>query len=144
MSVAQLNLLDAIKARFNGHATLSRLGRVVVPGDVGGEHRAATLVTMSRGESFDTFGSDIEQWELEFRFGSVSLLADDANDWLEAMMDAFEDANIIWPGFDTAGCRVTGQTGPTREAPMFVAETSVELIIQRHVNLPKNRNAVTS
>jgi len=136
MSGDRQHIFDALRSRFNGHGELRRVGRKMAIGTEGGEHKANTTVTLNRTESLDTFGSDIEVWDCVFEFGSKSRLPFDCNTWLEAMVDAFEDAALIWPSFMTAGCNVTAQSGPTRDEEMFIASTTVTLIIQRRVNLP--------
>lgn len=137
------HILDAIKARFHGNGTLRRLGRVVTSGESAREHEAVTLVNMSLTETSDTFASDIEVWSVSLTFGSKSLRADDAMEWLDAVFRTFEDADIVWPTFACAGCRVVSQEGPSRSEELFVASAEVELIIERELNRPKTRNAVT-
>ncbi len=96
-------------------------------------------------ERLDTFGAigtglDVETWELTFNLKSKSgETPNSTREWLNAIRDAFDMADLIDPVFRTASCRVIVQDGATNDDTRYVASTIVALIVQEDILIPRTR-----
>jgi hypothetical protein len=136
-------LFQAIEARFNAYPMLRLKGRKLYEGFE--EQRVNvtkpyTELNAALVERLDTFSSDIETWELKFRFHAKGLKGESADDWVDAMTDAFKDANILAGQFVTAGTRMLIASVPKLTDGLFDATMTFRLIFKRNLNSPLVRH----
>jgi hypothetical protein len=132
-------LFQAIEARFNANPTLRLKGRKLFEGFDEARVNVVkpyTEVNAAMVQRLDTFGSDVETWELNFRFHAQDLKTGAADDWIDAMTDAFKDANIKAGQFQCAGTVMLGASVPKLNNGVFDATVRFRIIFQRTVNLP--------
>lgn len=137
-------IYPAIERRFRSDPRLRRLGRKLERG-FQGEPLISTMpfvdVSGVLSDTLDTFGSDIEQWDVTFTYFSASQRPKLADDWLEAMVRVFDDANLNDAEFSTVGVKRTGRDEPFMEDGTYRASVSYDVIVQRTNKLPANRYA---
>jgi hypothetical protein len=136
-------LFQAIEARFNAFPVLKLKGRKLFEGfDTARVNagRPYTEVNAALVERLDTFESDVETWELNFRFHAQDLQTKAADDWLDALTDAFKDADVTAGQFQCAGTQMLGASIPKLTNGVFEATARFRLIFQRRVNLPLVRH----
>jgi hypothetical protein len=132
-------LFDAIEDRMNEFPALMLKGRKLFVGFESANVNAVkpyTELNARLRDRLDTFTSDIEVWDLGFRFHSDDVRTIDAHDWVDEMTAAFKDADIESGVFKTAGCRMTSATVPNLTNGLFDASIGFELTIQREQGLP--------
>jgi hypothetical protein len=132
-------LFDAIEDRMNEFRALTLKGRKLYVGFESADVSAVkpyTELNAKLRDRLDTFTSDVEVWDLGFRFHSDDMRTIDAHDWVDGMTAAFKDADIESGVFQTAGCRMTGATVPNLTNGLFDASIGFELTIQREQGLP--------
>lgn len=133
-------LFPALETRFNASATLKVAGRKLVRKTE--STTPYTLVEAGVPETEDTFTSDIEKYAVTFSFVSKSsVLPTRADEWLERMIEVFDDANLTSDDFTTSGCVRTGKADPEYSEGRWRASIEYEITIQRTVNLPETRHA---
>ena len=141
-----IDVFPAINDVYRSHPALRGEGRPLVEGDVSREHPPYTLLASTLIDDLSTFGQagpglDVERWSLTFELFSKTFLPGAARRWIEGMRDAFDDADIIDPIFETVGSRVVpGGSGPTNEDEQFRATVEVELTVQRDSIRPRVRH----
>lgn len=136
-------LFQALEARFNAFPVLKLKGRKLYEGFEDARVNVVkpyTEVNASMVERLDTFTTDIETWELNFRFHAQDLKTAAADDWIEAMTDAFKDADVRAGAFQCAGTQMLGAAIPRLTNGVFDATARFRAIFQRHVNLPLVRH----
>jgi hypothetical protein len=132
-------LFDAIEDRMNEFPALMLKGRKLYVGFESANVNAVkpyTELNARLRNRLDTFTSDVEVWDLAFRFHSDDVRTIDAHDWIDGMTEALKDADIESGVFQTAGCRMTGATVPNLTDGLFDASIGFELTIQREQGLP--------
>jgi hypothetical protein len=132
-------LFDAVEDRMNEFPVLKLKGRKLYVGFEESNVNAVkpyTELNARLRDRLDTFTSDVEVWDLAFRFHSDDVRTIDAHDWVDEMTAAFKDADIESGVFQTAGCRMTGATVPNLTNGLFDASVGFELTIQREQGLP--------
>ena len=110
---------DSLVARYNRSSVLRLTGRKLVrPATITPRNtvRPFTTVEGRQVSKFDTFDQDVETWELEFVYNGKSLRVNDADDWLEAMIETFEHANLLGGSFTTVQMTMTGQDASCRSS----------------------------
>jgi hypothetical protein len=140
-------LFDAIEDRMNEFPALMLKGRKLFIGFESANVNAVkpyTELNAKLRNRLDTFTSDVEVWDLGFRFHSDDVRTIDAHDWIDGMTAAFKDADIESGVFQTAGCRMTGATVPNLTNGLFDASIGFELTIQREQGLPIPEDAGTA
>ena len=133
---------DSLVARYATSTKLRHTGRKLVrPATITPRNTVKPFVTVEGRMigKLDTFDSDLETWELEFVYNGKSLRVADADDWLEAMVETFEHANILGGLFTTVGMNMTGREEPTRDGDTFTASVTFELTVQRRTRSPLTR-----
>jgi hypothetical protein len=136
-------LFQALEARFNAFPVLRLKGRKLFEGfDTARVNvvKPYTEVNAALVERLDTFESDVETWELNFRFHAQDLQTTAADDWLDALTDAFKDADVTAGQFQCAGTQMLGASIPKLTNGVFDATARFRLIFQRRVNLPLVRH----
>jgi hypothetical protein len=136
-------LFQAIEARFNAFPVLKLKGRKLFEGfDTARVNvvKPYTEVNASMVGRLDTFESDVETWELNFRFHAQDLQSGATDDWLDALTDAFKDADVTAGQFQCAGTQMLGAFIPRLTNGVFDATARFRLIFQRRVNLPLVRH----
>lgn len=137
-------LFDAIEARFNASPTLRLKGRKLYEG-FGDVHvsltKPFTEVDIKMIERLDAFDADVEKWSVEFRYHAKDVTTAAAEAWVEAITEAYKDANIRSGRFATCGCRMMSASPPTLDDGAFNVAANFELIVQRARNLPQVRGA---
>jgi hypothetical protein len=132
-------LFDAIEARFEDYPALVLRGRQLY---VGFEEvpvnatKPYTELNARLVERLDTFASDIEVWDLDFRYHADALRTVDGDDWIDGMTTVFKDADIKSGVFTTAGCRMTRAEAPMLTDGLYDATIQFQLIVQRKQELP--------
>lgn len=137
-------LFEAIEARFNANPTLALKGRKLYEGfeeDRVNVTKPYSEVNAEMVERLDTFDSDIESWELRFRYHAKDIRTDSADDWVDAMTNAFKDANILSGQFHAGGCVMVGASVPRMTDGLFDAMVNFRLIVQRRHLLPATRGS---
>lgn len=132
-------LFQAIEARFNANPTLRLKGRKLFQGFEQArvnEVKPYSELNASMVQRLDTFGSDVETWELAFRYHAKDLRGTSADDWIDAMTDAFKDANIRAGQFQTAGVMMLNAAVPQLANGVFDASIRFRMIFQRRELLP--------
>lgn len=133
-------LFPALEARFNASATLVAAGRKLVR-----KIESTTPYTLVEGDitdTEDTFSSDIEIYSVTFTFvDKGTVLVARADEWLERMIEVFDNANLTSDDFTTAGCVRTNKTEPEHSEGRWRASIEYDITIQRTVNLPAVRHA---
>lgn len=84
----------------------------------------------------DTFDSDIEVWDLNFRYHADDVRTVDGEEWIDGITEALKDANVKSGVFTTAGCVMTGANAPKLTNGTFDAAARFRLTIQREQELP--------
>lgn len=137
-------VFPALKQRFNSSAELRRVGRELYQGFAEKRVNVVPPYTEVNGRLAsrqDTWDSDIETWELTFRYHAKDIRINAGADWIEAMQATFKDANVTGFGFHCCGCRAGEVTSPTSENSKFDASAKYRLTIQRRVLSPSVRGA---
>lgn len=137
-------LFQAIEARFNANSMLRLKGRKLYEGFEDARVNVTkpyTELNAEMVERLDTFGSDIEVWDLHFRYHAKDIRTGAADDWVDAMTDAFKDSDIKSGRFQTAGCNMVTASVPKLKDGLFDATIDFQLIFQRRINLPLVRQA---
>ena len=132
-------LFAALEARFNANPTLQLKGRKLYDG-----FQEASLnvtkpyseVNYELSDDLSSFSSDIEEYELRFRYHAKDLRTGAATAWVDAMTEAFRDANILSGAFTTAGCRRTKWSVPNLTDGLYDASITFKLIVKRTLNSP--------
>ena len=135
-------VFPALKQRFNSSAELRRVGRELYQGFAEKRVNVPPPYTEVNGRLAsrqDTFESDIETWELTFRYHAKDIRTKSADDWIEAMQATFKDANITHYSFHCCGCMAGEVTSPTSDNSKFDASAKFRLTIQRRVKSPAVR-----
>lgn len=137
-------VFPALKIRFNRSAELRRVGRELFQGFDNKRLNVPPPYTEVNGrlaQRLDTFDSDIETWDLTFRYHAKDIRANSADDWIEAMQATFKDANITHWAFQCCGCVAGEIVSATSENSAYNASAKFRLTIQRIVNSPLVRYA---
>lgn len=134
-----LELFNALEARFNYNPTLRVLGRRLYEGF--DEQRVNVVrpyveVNLTLVERLDTFSTDVEVWDLPFRYHAKDLRTRAANEWIAAMIETFKDADIVSPFFKTAGCRMLGASVPSLRDGSYNAVIRFQLTLERQLTSP--------
>lgn len=133
-------LFAALESRFNGHAKLKLYGRKLYEGFEGDDRKNATRpfteVTYAMEEDVSTFDTDVEIYDLRFRFLGKDLQALSARQWVLWMREAYREGNVYGPEFLTAGLRLRRASGPMLRNGLYDAEMVFEWIVERRTNSP--------
>jgi hypothetical protein len=137
-------VFPALKARFHQSGELRRVGRELFQGFDNQRLNVVPPYTEVNGRIVsrpNTFESDVEVWDLTFRYHAKDIRSNAAADWIEAMQAAFKDANITSFAFHCAGCEAGEASAPTSENSTFNAMARFRLTVQRRINQPLVRYA---
>lgn len=131
-------LFPALEARFNSDLALVTAARKLYEG-FGGDRAKGVLpyVEVHRrnaGQS-DTFGKDIELYDLQFSIFGKHQYPDMVNDIVEHMIRVFDDAALVG-NFSLVSIRRSGGNGPFLRDGVFQALMFYEVQLQRLVNHP--------
>lgn len=132
-------VFSALRARFHTSAELRRVGRELFQGFNNQRLNVVPPYTEVNGRlaaRLDTFGSDIESWDLQFRYHAKDIRSNAAADWIEAMQETFKDANLLSGFFHCCGMQANDVGAPTSENSKFDATARYTLTLQRRVNSP--------
>lgn len=134
-----IGLFRSLESRFNGNPTLLRLGRKLFEGFEDQRVNATrpyVEVNPNLPDRADTFDSDVEVWNLPFRYHAKDLRTTAATDWIEAMENVYRDANLFSPFFSTCGCRMMEAAVPSLANGIYEAAVRFQLTLQRTANVP--------
>jgi len=137
-------LFEAIEARFNANPTLRLKSRKLYEGFEETRVNVTkpyTELNAELSERLDTFDTDIEQWDLRFRYHAKALKGTTADEWVDAMTETFKDANIRSGHFVTCGCRMVSASVPKLADGLFDATIRFEVTIQLTLKSPFVRSA---
>lgn len=140
-----IDVFPAINDVYRSHPVLRKEGHKLINGPAGKNSPPHTLLASTLDDDLSTFGQngtglDVERWTLTFELVSKTFIPGAAQRWIEGMRDAFHDADIIDPVFETAGSRVVSGFGPSNEDEQFKATVEVELTVQRDSIRPRVRH----
>jgi hypothetical protein len=144
-------IFDALELRFDANETLVAVGRKLFQGfneeRVNGV-RPYTEVNIERtGKNLGTFdsgsgsGSDIDEWDLRFRYHAKDQRTIAADVWLGAMRALFKDSNLSCFAFHGAGVMEAAVQGPRLGDASYDAAIRFLATIQWRVNSPLVRYA---
>lgn len=133
-------VFDALRLRFRSNPTLATKSRDVVL-DLTDQDRPNVVrpyvdCTMTLEEQHNSFDTDVDEYEVEFRYhaGGIKPLA--AHEWLEAIRIAFKDADLKSHAFQCCGIRQTGARGPSSADGGYDAAATFRVFAQRIVRSP--------
>lgn len=133
-------LFNALRARFLANPILRTGSRDILldvtDRDRPNVTRPWTECIISKTASLDTFGSDIDEYEVECRFHSGTIMPVSTEAWLEAIRESFKDANITSYAFQCAGTRSQQDQGPSEADGGYDAAFTFVATLQRRVTNP--------
>ena len=132
-------LFRSLELRFDSNPTLRLLGRKLYEGFEDQRVNVArpyVEVNPNLPDRADTFDSDLEIWNLPFRYHAKDLRTTAATEWIEAMENVFRDANIFSQYFSTCGVRMMEASVPSLSNGLYEATVRFQLTLQRRANLP--------
>jgi len=138
-------IFEALELRFNANETLVRVGRKLYQGF--NEERVSLVhayseVNMDKTpRQLGTFGSDIDEWDLRFRYHAKDLRPTAAEQWLTAMRAMFKDSNLSNFFFHCAGVQEAAVSAPRHGDATYDAAIRFLATIQWRVNSPQVRYA---
>lgn len=98
--------------------------------------RPWTECIITKTDSLDTFSDHIDEYEVECRFHSGTIMPVSTESWLEAIRAAFKDANITSYAFHCAGTRSQRDAGPSEADGGYDASFTFVVTLQRRVTNP--------
>lgn len=127
------DIFDALELRFNGFESLVTVGRKLFHGF--DEDRKNVVypyseVTIARGRYLGTFGADIDEWDLRFRYRAKDQRPNSALTWLREMRAAFKDGDLGNHAFHWCGTNETGLTAPVLKDGVWTAAIRFMLTVQ--------------
>lgn len=128
-------IFPALKTRWDQSAELKRLGGSLHLADEGQSARPNTSVH-GRMTPMDTFGSDIEQWSIEFRLHGRGSASRDALDWYEAMRGWFHRATLSASAAAVMVMNLEPSDGEDLRDGIFDSAISFVCYFQRNAPLP--------
>ena len=139
-------IFAALEQRFNANPTLVTVGRKLLQGfdeqrdvNIIGAH---TEVNIDKtGTNLGTWDSDIDEWDLRFKFHSKDLRTISAELWLGAMRAMFKDANLSSYAFHCCGVREAALSAPRNKDSAYDAAIRFLMTVQWRVNSPVVRYA---
>lgn len=138
-------LWPAIEERYRNHPDLDRIGRKLVqPRDDAPDAIANhTVLAATLVDNYDDFATDTDEWELAFGLKGKSVRENDAETWLDAMIDHFVDQVLISPSmsFEWVGTEVSQQESPILEGHTFSAACTLRVIVSLTIKRPFLRGA---
>lgn len=132
-------LFDALEDRLSEFPALMLKGRKLLVGFEEANVNAVKPYTELNAKlinRLDTFESDVEVWDLNFRYHADDIRSTDAETWVEEMIVAMKDANVKSGVFTTAGCAMIEASVPKLTNGTFDASARFQLTIQREQELP--------
>lgn len=126
-------IFAALEQRFNGFEALYTVGRKLFHGF--DEDRKNVVfpyseVTIERGESIGTWTTDIDEWELRFRYHAKDQRPNSALTWLNWMRAAFKDGNLTNSAFHCCGIREAGLDAPVLKDGIWTAAIRFTMTVQ--------------
>ncbi len=136
-------LFAALEQRFNANATLVAVGRKLYQGfdeERRGVVKPYTEVNpATTATRLGTWDSDIDEWDLPFRYHAKDLRTISADLWLAAMRAMFKDANVTSSAFHCAGVVENRQSAPMNKAAVYDATIRFTMIVQWRQLSPTTR-----
>lgn len=133
-------LFDALEFRFDSNSKLRLYGRKLFEGFQDQERpnvtRPYTEVSYEMADDLSTFETDVEVYDLRFRYFAKALQSNAATNWIKYMREVFREGNLYGPELLTAGMRLRRATGPMLRGGLYDAEMNFEWIVERRVNSP--------
>lgn len=132
-------LFPALEARFNANPTLLLKGRKLYNGyDQAkvNETRPYCEVNYEQSQDLSTFDFDVYEYALSFRYHAKDLKNTASRAWIDAMRQAFRDANVQSTEFTTCGCRMVRARVPMLTNGVYEAEAEFRLTVQNRMKVP--------
>jgi hypothetical protein len=139
-------IFAALELRFNASPALVTTGRKLLQGfdeerDVN-VVRPYTEVNIDKtSANLSTWDSDIDEWDLRFRYHAKDLRTRAAETWLGAMRAAFKDSNVSNYAFHCCGVREAALSAPRNKDSAYDAAIRFLMTVQWRVNSPVTRYA---
>lgn len=138
-------IFEALELRFNANETLVTVGRKLFEGfneeRINGV-RPYTEVNIERtARQLGTWGADIDEWDLRFRYYAKDQRTIAAELWLGEMRALFKDSNLSCFEFHCAGTREVAVQGPRLGDAAYDAAIRFLTTLQWRVNSPLVRYA---
>lgn len=138
-------IFAALEMRFNANQALITTGRQLLQGFDDKRKNVVRPYTEVKIEkdalSLSTFESDIDRWNLQFRYHAKDLRTMAADLWLGGMRAMFKDGNLSNYAFHCAGVNEGVVTAPTQRDSAYDAAIRFVMTIQWRVNSPLLRYA---
>jgi hypothetical protein len=138
-------LFAAVEQRFNASPTLVTAGRKLY---LGFEEKRVncpmpyTEVNIEKTSAqLGTFGTDIDEWDLRFRYHAKDLRTIAADTWLGGMRAMFKDANVTSYAFHCAGVREAAMNAPRQRNSVYDAAIRFLMTVQWRIASPLVRYA---
>lgn len=133
-------LFYAIRLRFRSNPTLFSKSRDVLL-DLTDQDRPNAVrpyvdCTITLADQPNTLNTDIDEYEVEFRFHAGGIKPMAAHEWLEAMRTMFKDSDLKSHAFQCCGIRQTGARGPGSADGGYDAIATFRMFVQRTVRSP--------
>ena len=87
-------------------------------------------------DDLSTFETDVEAYDLRFRYFAKDLKLNAAANWVKYMREAFREGNLYGPELLTAAMRLKRASGPMLRGGLYDAEMAFEWIVERRINSP--------
>ena len=136
-------IFKALEMRFNANATLVTTGRKLIQGfdedNLTNLERPFTEVNIERTSAqLNTFGSDIDEWDLRFRYHAKDIRTLAAETWLGAMRAWYKDAGAVLSNyaFDCCGTREAAMSSPRNQNTAYDAAIRFLMTVQWRVRSP--------
>lgn len=129
------HIFPAIKTKWDQSSALKKFGGTLLFAD---ETQSARPNTSLHGtmEPMDTFGSDIEQWNIEFRLHGRGTSSLDVMDWAESMRSVFHRATLAASAAAVLVMNMESFDGETVDDGTYDSSMKFVCYFQRNVLLP--------